>query len=115
MENSHESDEESRLVKNRIITFPPVDERIQFLAQLPGVGLESAESLLTFAGVMEDTQDTDGYGTLAEAIHWVSILSQIGKEDRPKNWKGEKILTIRKFLGLKSNEYIKIESEGDIE
>jgi ERCC4-type nuclease len=99
------------IVKNRIVTFPPIDERVQFLAQLPSVGLESAESLLKFAGMMEDCKDEEGYGTLANALHWMSILTQIDLDSRPKLWGSKKILTNRKFLGLESNQYLKIESE----
>lgn len=112
------SDKHSGIVKNRITTFPPIDERVQFLAQLPSVGLESAESLLNFAGMMEGVKpDEDGntFGTIAQALHWMSIMSQIDKESRPVNWVGKRILTNRKFLGLASNEYIKIESEGEKE
>jgi hypothetical protein len=105
--------EHKGIVKNRIVTFPPIDERIQFLAQLPSVGLESAESLLQFAGMMDDNADEDGYGTLASALHWISIMSQIDKDSRPVNWVGKRILTNRKFFGLKSNEYISIQSEGE--
>jgi len=99
------------IVKNRIVTFPPIDKRVQFIAQLPDVGLESAESLLQFAGMMESNADEEGYGRIADALHWMSIMSQIDKDSRPVNWIGKRILTNRKFFGLKSNEYIKIESE----
>lgn len=110
--------EPAKSIKNRIVTFPPIDERVQFLAQLPSVGIESAESLLNFAGMMEGElpdNDSNTFGTIAQALSWMSILSQIDKDSRPKNWKGEKILTNRKFLGLASNEYIKIEQENNNE
>ena len=103
--------EPAKAIKNRIVTFPPTDERVQFLAQFPNVGLESAESLLKFAGTMEGTNDSEGYGTIAQAIHWMTILVQIDKDSRPANWGAKKILTGRKFLGLASNQYIKVESE----
>lgn len=99
-------DKHRGLVKNRIITFPPVDERVQFLAQLPGIGLETAESLLQFAGMMDKNADGDGFGTLVSALHWMSILSGVDQDSRPKNWGGKKILTTRKFFGLASDEYI---------
>lgn len=92
--------------KHRIITFPPVDERIEILAQLPGVSLKLANSLLKFAGMMDKNKDTDGYGTLASALHWLSIMSQIDKGSRPQGWGAAKILTFRKLMGLESNEYI---------
>ena len=98
-------------IKNRIVTFPPIDERIQFLAQLPSVGLESAESILKWSAMMENNSDEDGYGTIAHSLHWISIMSQIDKESRPKGWTGKRILTVRKFLGLASNQYININEE----
>jgi len=102
--------------KNRIVTFPPVDERIQFLAQLPSVSLERATSLLTFAGMMESTDDTEGYGTIAQALHHMSIMSHYGKDIRPAQWGAKTILTNRKFLGLASNQYLGIITEnGEME
>jgi len=104
------------IIKNRIVTFPPIDDRVQFLAQLPGVGLESAESLLNFAGMMESVkpdEDNNTFSTVAQALHWLSILVQIDQDSRPKNWGPKRILTNRKFLGLNSNEYLKIEKEID--
>lgn len=103
--------EHQAIVKNRIITFPPVDERVQFLAQLPGIGLKSADSLLKFAGMMDGNADADGYGTIASAFTWISILSQIDKDSRPSEWNAKKILTVRKFWGLASHEYINVNSE----
>lgn len=99
-------DKRQGITKKRIITFPPVDDRVEFLAQLPNVGIKLATSLLEFAGMMDKNADEDGYGTLASALHWLSIMSTIAKSIRPKGWGPEKILGLRKFLGLASNEYI---------
>lgn len=107
-------DERRGIQKHRIITFPPVDDRIEFLAQLPGVQLLLAERLLNWAGMMDGVPpDEDGntYGTLASALHWLSILSQIDKKSRPKGWGAALIFTLRKFLGLNSNQYIKVQEE----
>lgn len=100
--------------KNRIKMFPPVDERVQFLAQLPGVSTDRATSLLNFAGMMEGVQpdeDNNTFGSLAQAIHYMTILSHFGKDARPENWGAKTILTNRKFLGLASNQYIGILEE----
>lgn len=97
--------------KNRIITFPPIDARVELLAQLPGVGLKLAESLLKFAGMMDNNADEDGYGTVASALHWVTILSGIDKNVRPEGWGAAKVLTVRKMFGLEGNEYITILKE----
>lgn len=94
------------VIKNRIITFPPVDSRIEFLCQLPGIGITLADSILTFAGMMDNNADEDGYGTLASALHWITILMLIDKDSRPKGWGQKTTMTIRKFFGLESDEYI---------
>ncbi len=99
-------DERIHVAKNRIITFPPVDERIEFIAQLPGVGLKLATSLLKFAGMMDNNTDSEGYGTVASALHWITILASMDKNERPKGWGPANILTVRKFFGLESNQYI---------
>lgn len=97
--------------KRRVITFPPVDERVEYLCHLPGVDLTLAERLLKFAGTMDNNADDWGYGTVASALHWASIMSGVDKNSRPKGWGPYKILTVRKFLGLSSNEYIGVNSE----
>jgi len=107
-------DKHQGITQHRIVTFPPVDNRITFLAGgsgLPGIGIKLADTLLTFAGMMDGDADEQGYGTLAGALHWVTILSGISKSERPKGWGPEKILTVRKFLGLSSNQYIKTQEE----
>lgn len=109
---ANKSDERQGVKKRRIITFPPVDERVEFIAQIPGVGLKLAESLMTFAGKMEGKDDD--YGSLASAFHWLSILVQIDKTERPAGWGPAKILAARKFFGLESNQYIAIPKEVEI-
>jgi ERCC4-type nuclease len=100
------------IVKRRIITFPPVDDRVQFIAQLPGVGLKSAESLMKWVRMMEgDITTEDEYCSIALALHWITIMVQIDKGSRPAGWGATKILTIRKFLGLESNQYLGLNSE----
>ena len=107
-------DERRKVKKNRIITFPPVDERVEFLAQLPGISLTLAERLLSFAGMMDNNADEDGFGTVSGALHWLSIMSQIDKDTRPQGLGPNKILTLRKFLGLENNQYIAIPKEVTI-
>lgn len=95
--------------KNRIVMFPPVDEKIQFLAQLPGVGLDSANSISNFAGMMEDVQpDEDGntFGDLIDTFHHMSVMLHYKPKARAGLWGKEKVFTIRKFMGLESDEYI---------
>jgi ERCC4-type nuclease len=106
-------DKHQGIIKNRIITFPPIDDRIQFLAQLPNVGMKKADSLLKFAGKMDNNADADGYGTLASALHWMSILVQINKKERPAGWGPELILNTRIFFGLAENEYLAPVIEDD--
>jgi ERCC4-type nuclease len=110
----NKSDVHQSVVKRRIITFPPIDERIEFLAQMPGIGIKLADSLLTFAGKMDNNADEMGYGSIASALHWLSILVQIDKKERPAGWGPNKILTARKFFGLDSNQYIALPKEVTI-
>lgn len=107
-------DHRQGLQKHRTITFPPLDDRLQLLGQFSGVGIESATSLLEYAGMMENDADEFGFGTLAAALHWLTILALIDPNSRPKHWTGKrgasKILSNRKLLGLKSNQYLKVET-----
>ena len=104
-------DERRGIQKKRIITFPPVDKRVQFLAQLPGIGLDTAESVLQFAGMMDSNADEYGYGTIAGALEWITIMSGVDKDARPKNWGPNRILNVRKFFGLESSQYIGVSAE----
>ncbi len=104
-------DERRGIRKNRIITFPPVDDRVQLMAQFPGVGLKLAESIMHWVKVMENDTSEDEYPSIALTFHWLSIMAQIDKGSRPEGWGAKKILTFRKFMGLASNEYIAINSE----
>lgn len=108
-------DERQGVYKRRIITFPPVDERVEYLAQIPGVGLKLAESLLSFAGKMDGNADVMGYGSVASALHWMSLLVQIEKSERPAGWGPAKILSVRKFFGLESNQYLAMPKEVEMQ
>lgn len=109
---ANQGDTSQGIKKRRIITFPPIDERVEFIAQIPGIGLKLAESLMMFAGKMEGK--SDDYGTIASAFHWLSILVQIDKTERPAGWGPAKILAARKFFGLESNQYIAAPKEVTI-
>lgn len=104
-------EERSGFRKKRIVTFPPLDERVEILCGFPGLGVKLAESLLTFAGMMEGEADELGFGSLASALRWATIMGIIDKNDRPAGWGAAKIMAFRKMLGLKSNEYIDLNSE----
>lgn len=102
----NKSDKHQGVTKNRIITFPPIDSRVEFLAQLPGVGMKLADSLLSFAGMMDDNADELGYGSVVSALHYMSIMLTIDKSSRPAGWGVAKVQTCRLFFGLASDEYI---------
>lgn len=110
-------DHRQGLKKERIITFPPIDERIQFLGQLCDFGIESAKQLLHFAGTLDQNADEDGFGTVASALHYLSIMGQFPLAARPKLFRGKrgvnKILSNRKLLGLASNQYLAIITETE--
>jgi ERCC4-type nuclease len=98
------------LKQRRIVTWPPVDERVNMLASIAGIGLMRAESLLKFAKVEIEDGD-DEYGTLGMALHWATIMNMVPKTERPKGWGYKTVLNVRKLLGLKPNEYIGINKE----
>ncbi len=106
-------DERRGIRKNRIITFPPVDNRVQLMAQFPGIGLKLAESAMHWVKVMENDTSEDEYPSIALTFHWLSIMAQIDKGSRPEGWGAKKILTFRKFMGLSSNQYIGVISENE--
>jgi len=105
--------EHRHLKKNRIVTFPPVDGRVELMAQFPSVSLKSSDSVMKWAGMMDGNTDEDGYGRFASALHWISIMLQIDKNSRPEGWGPAKVLSVRKMLGLESNEYITILREDN--
>lgn len=104
-------DKHQGIDKRRVITFPPVDDRVEYLCHLPGIDLTLADRLLKFAAMMDNNADELGYGTVASALHWATIMSGVGKSSRPKGWGPNKILTVRKFLGLSATQYLGLNSE----
>jgi len=105
-------DERQGLKRRRIVTFPPLDTRVETLALFPGVGLKRAESLLRFA--KNGLDDSDEYGSLAKAIELAGMMVLIDKDIRPEGWGAKTILNFRKFMGYASNECLKLEiDKGD--
>lgn len=91
--------------KNRIITFPPVDERVQFIAQLPHIGLTLAQNIMEFTNTMDGGKEGE-CGDICSALQYITIMMTIDKASRPVGWGHGKVLTVRKFLGLASDEYL---------
>lgn len=91
----------------RIITFPPLDDRVDLLASFAGIGVKRATSLLEFAG-------KDGeLGTLSAALAWACALELINVGSRPAGWGKKMIENVRLAMGLKSGQYLEIkESEA---
>jgi hypothetical protein len=100
----------------RIITFPPLDDRVEILASMPvniteraryTVGVKRATSLVEFA-------NKKGSISLAETLSWGTCLNLINKEDRPEGWGTKVIEQFRQYLGLKENQYLEVkESKTD--
>lgn len=104
-------DHSKGFVKRRIVTFPPIPEDIQILARFPGLSIELAERAFIWAKMMEGDRSENEYATLAQTLHWISIMNTIDKSSRPEGWGQAKVLTVRKMLGLVSNEYIGVIAE----
>jgi ERCC4-type nuclease len=102
----NQSDRHQGVVKNRVITFPPVDARVENLAQLPGISLTLAERLLQKAGEFDDNKDEEGYGTIPGALQYLTIMMAIDKASRPAGFGQAKVFSLRKFFQLNEDEYI---------
>jgi len=95
----------------RIITFPPLDERVDLLASFPNIGVKRASSMVEFCGKVEGN-----LGTLAEALCWASAMPLIDNASRPAGWGNKIAQNFRDYLGLKPGQYLEIkESETEKE
>jgi ERCC4-type nuclease len=90
----------------RVLTFPPVDDRVDIISAFPGIGLTRAEALLNF--VSESESD---YGSIGKAIAWASCFPLMDEKARPEGWGNKTVQTFRGMLGLKPNEYLDIKEE----
>jgi len=91
--------------KHRYVTFPPIEEGVDLLAQFPGIGIKLAESMLNFVGNNGDI------GTLAGALEWGTLCGLTKDNSRPEGWGDKKIETFRGSLGLRRDEYLVIRKE----
>lgn len=88
--------------RERVVTFPPMDERVEIMSALPGVGPKRAKSILQFVG-------HDGHlGRLAEALEWATMLGAINEESRPEGWGPTTISAVRSALGLTEAEILSV-------
>ena len=102
------------MIHKRIVTFPPIDQRVEIVASFPGIGLKRAESLLRFAKAQLDTGDPeDEYSTIAEALTWASAFNFIPSKSRPEGWGDKTVQNFRLALGLDKDQYIDIKKDGD--
>lgn len=94
----------------RIVTFPPVDPRVELISAFPNIGLKKAESLLRFAKeqLKESETDEDPYSSIIEALAWASAFPMIASKSRPEGWGDKIVQTFRLFLGLDKDDYIDI-------
>ena len=95
--------------KHRYVTFPPIEQSTDLLAQFPGIGITLAESMLGFVG------NNGEIGSLAAAIEWGSMCGLTKDNSRPEGWGDKKIANFRAALGLRSDQYLVIRSEGVLE
>ena len=97
----------------RIVTFPPVDSRVEIIASFPNVGLKRADSLLRFARDQnkEYKDIEDPYSTVIEALAWASAFPLIKSRARPEGWGDKIVQNLRISLGLDTQEYIDIRKD----
>lgn len=71
-----------------------VQERVEFLMGLPGVGSKMARSLLDWCG----SRDHTTIGTLAEALSWITLFPDMERGGLPDSWSPKKSIAARDFL-----------------
>lgn len=90
--------------RKRAITFPPLDERVEFLAGIPGIGPKRAQSLLEFVGGFDENNNPK-LGRIADAMDWANSMLIIRNfEHRPFGWGNVTVENFRKFMGLRDDE-----------
>ncbi len=95
--------------RERVVTFPPMDERVEIMSALPGVGPKRAKSILQFVG-------SNGHlGRLADALGWATMLGAINEESRPEGWGPTTISAVRAALGLKEAEILSVVDTAEAE
>ena len=104
-------DERQGLKRRRIVTFPPLDTRVEMLALFPGIGIKRSESLLS-SDIVKGGMSEDEYGSLAKAFETISTMVLVDKDIRPDGWGAKTILNFRKMMGLERNEYIQVIKDG---
>jgi ERCC4-type nuclease len=100
------SDQHWQNKHRRIITFPPLDERISLLATFPNIGIKRATSMVEFCGKTEGN-----LGTLAESLCWASAMPLIENGSRPAGWGNKIAQNFREYLGLKPGQYLEIKED----
>ena len=103
-------DKRQAIRQRRIVTFPPVDARVETLALFPGIGLKRAESMLQFVKSGLDNSD-DPYGRLSDALERITTLAMVDKDLRPEGWGPASIMNVRRLLQLQPNECMTVHME----
>ena len=96
--------------KQRALTFPPIDTRIEILAQFPGVGYKRAEAILRYVAACPVNPD-DEFGSIASAIEWATLLPLINENSHPEGWGKITIANFRTILGLAADEYLNVRKD----
>ena len=94
--------------KHRSITFPPIDQRADILAQFPGVGHKRAEAVLRFVARLQNPESNE-LGRLCDAIDWATLFPFIAEDSRPPDWGEKMLLNFRLSLGLEPNEVLTVQ------
>ena len=100
-------DHAQKAKKNRAVTFPPCDGRVDILSQFEGVGHKRATSILEWVG------KNDKLGRLCDAISYASLMNLIHEDSHPEGWGKGTVDKFRASLGLKPNEFIDIVKENN--
>lgn len=81
-----------------LIDFYPDDtaiqERVEFLMGLPGVGSKMARTLLDWCGA----RDHLVVGRLSDALSWITVFPDMDKAGLPEGWSPKKAIPARDFI-----------------
>jgi ERCC4-type nuclease len=98
--------------RKRAITFPPMDNRLDLLSSIPGIGPTRADAILKFVG---DIKKGDEYGRLCDALEWGCVLKYCEPSARPAGWGEVTLNKFHDFLGLEDDEVLSVtKTDGHI-
>ncbi len=95
-----------RAKRERAITFPPMDPRVEFMCGIPGLGPIRSEMLMEWVG--QNIGIPEEKVTASQMLSWATFLHRLPPGKRPHQWGDAIVEKIRSFMALKQDEYIAV-------